>query len=191
MTGRCQQTPFKGRVCVACQKSRPAQIKLRMAYVQQHLRNRQATMASCGLANRRSRRRRGSAESFLPRESRSGGDAACFSLNYLSSVCLRRVKPWSYAPRGNSPAVLRLTVSCPDGRAAPAPDLKGRDKGDPGRVLRPSTEVHPQMKSPAWGRGAIPLGATEGLGGGAKVLVRNNLIGHAGGLLYVGVRCFV
>jgi len=47
------------------------------------------------------------------------------------------------------------------------------------------------MKSPAWGRGAVPLGATEGLGGGAKVLVRNNLIGHAGGLLYVGVRCFV
>jgi hypothetical protein len=26
------------------------------------------------------------------------------------------------------------------------------------------------MKSPAWGRGAVPLGATEGLGGGAKVL---------------------
>ena len=37
-------------------------------------------------------------------------------------------------------------------------------------MLRPSTEVHPQMKSPAWGRGAVPLGATEGLGGGAKVL---------------------
>ena len=71
------------------------------------------------------------------------------------------------------------------------PDLQGSDKGDPGRVLRPSTEVRPQMKSPAWGRGAVPLGATEGLGGGAKVLVRNNLIGHAGGLLYVGVRCFV
>ena len=54
-----------------------------------------------------------------------------------------------------------------------------------------TTEVRPQMKSPAWGRGAVPLGAAEGLGGGAKVLVRNNLIGHAGGLLYVGVRCFV
>ena len=67
----------------------------------------------------------------MPRESRSGGDAACFSLNYLPSVSLRRVKPWSYAPRGNSPAVLRLTVSCPDGRAAPAPDLKRSGQGGP------------------------------------------------------------
>jgi hypothetical protein len=36
----------------------------------------------------------------------------------------------------------------------------------PGRPPR----ARAQMKSPAWGRGAVPLGATEGLGGGAKVL---------------------
>jgi len=71
------------------------------------------------------------------------------------------------------------------------PDLQGSDKGDPGRVLRPSTEIRPQMKSPAWGAGLFRSAPRRGSGDGAKVLVRNNLIGHAGGLLYVGVRCFV
>ena len=101
----------------------------------------------------------------MPRESRSGGDAACFSLNYLPSVSLRRVKPWSYAPRGNSPAVLRLTVSCPDGRAAPAPDLKRSGQGGPRACAAAVHRGPPSNEKPRVGARGCSARRHGGVGG--------------------------